>query len=99
MSWARRGVYEARGVRAVLAWHNAREQHAVQAATEVHCDDAQHSTQNEDEQLAAAAVGETYAEITGPALPPGRVHEARAAAIKCTLDWGVLYLMHDCIPR
>ena len=45
------------GVRAVQAWHSARELHAVRAATEVHCDDAQDRTRHEDDQLAAAAAG------------------------------------------
>ncbi len=79
----------AHGVRAVCAWHSARELHAVRAATEVHCDAAQDRTGNEDEQLAAAAVGETYDEITGAALPPDLVKQARAEEIKFMLDWGV----------
>ncbi len=86
----------ARGVRAVRAWHGARELHAVRAATEVHCDAAQDRTGNEDEQLAAAAVGETYDEITGAALPPELVRQARAEDIKFMVDWGVweLSLIH-----
>ncbi len=79
----------ARGVRAVQAWRGARELHAVRAATEVHCDDAQDRTKNEDEQLAAASVGETYDEIAGAALPPELVRQARAEEIKFMLDWGV----------
>jgi hypothetical protein len=79
----------ARGARAVQAWHGARELHAVRAATEVHCEAAQGRTYHEDEQLAAAVMGETYDEITGAALPPDLVKQARAEEIKFMLDWGV----------
>mgnify|MGYP002806614889 FL=1 len=57
----------ARGIRAVRAWHGARELHAVRGniprmgePTEVYCDAAQEHTNNEDEQLAAWSVGEVY---------------------------------------
>ncbi len=88
----------ARGVRAVRAWHTARELHAVRAATEVHSDAAQQHTNDEDEQLAAWAPGEVYDEITGAALPPSLVQAARAEEIKFMLEWGVWEraLITDC---
>ncbi len=82
--------HRARGIRAVRAWHNARTLHAVRGKpTEVRCDDAQDSTNNEDEQLAAWPMGEVYDEITGAALSPELVRQARAEEIKFMLDWGV----------
>ncbi len=55
------------GIRAVRAWHSARELHTVRGnipgrvePTEVHCDDAQEHTGNEDEQLAAWSTGDVY---------------------------------------
>jgi hypothetical protein len=77
------------GIRAVRAWHGARALHAVRAATEVHCDAAQNSTQHEDVQLAAWSVGEVFDEITGAALSPELVRQARAEEIKFMLNWGV----------
>ncbi len=88
----------ARGARAVRVWRGARELHAVRGTTEVHCDDAQDRTKNEDEQLAAWTTGEVYDEITGAALPPQLVQQARAEEIKFMLDWGVWEraLITDC---
>jgi hypothetical protein len=88
----------ARGVRAVQLWRGARELHAVRAATEVSCDDAQDLVKNEDEQLAAWTAGEVYDEITGAALAPELVRQARAEEIKFMLDWGVWTraLVTDC---
>ncbi len=86
----------ARGIRAVQAWRSARDQHSVQGKTpargeptEVHCDDAQEHTRDEDEQLAAWPMGEVWDEITGAALSPELVRQARAEEIKFMLDWGV----------
>jgi hypothetical protein len=93
------------GARAVRVWRGARELHAVRGnipgrvePTEVHCDDAQGCTRNEDEQLAAWTTGEVYDEITGATLPPQLVQQARAEEIKFMLDWGVWEraLITDC---
>jgi hypothetical protein len=77
------------GVRAVRAWRGARGLHAVRAATEVHADAAQESTQNEDEQLAAWASKEVFDEITGATLPPDLVRQARAEELTFMREWGV----------
>ncbi len=81
----------ARGIRAVRAWRSAREQHSVQGImpAEVHCDAAQEHTRDEDEELAAWPTKEVYDEITGAALSPELVRQARAEEVKFMLDWGV----------
>ncbi len=79
----------ARGIRALKAWRDARGLHAVRAATEVHADAAQDHTRDEDEQLAAWARKEVYDEITGAALPPDLVKQARAEELKFMREWGV----------
>jgi hypothetical protein len=66
--------------------------HAVSgpaASTEVHCGAAPGRAKNEDDELAAWSVGETYDEITGAVLPPDLVRQARAEEVKFMLDWGV----------
>jgi hypothetical protein len=61
-------------------------------ASEVHCDEAQGRTRDEDDEVAAWAAGpagETFDEITGAVLPPKLVQQARAEEIKFMLDWKV----------
>ncbi len=62
--------------------------------TEVHCGEVQGRTKDEDEELAAWSVGEVYDEwsvgevydeITGAALPPELVRQARDEEIKIML--------------
>jgi hypothetical protein len=77
------------GVRAVRAWRDARELHAGRAATEVHADAAQGHTQDEEKELAAWAQKEVYDEITGAALAPDLVKQARAEELNFMRDWGV----------
>ena len=50
---------------------------------------AQGHTDNEDGQLAAWPTKDVYDEITGAALSPELVRQARAEEIKFMLDWGV----------
>ncbi len=71
------------------AWRDARGIHAVRAATEVHADAAQDHTRDEDEQLAAWSGKEVYDEITGAALPPDLVKQARAEELTFMREWGV----------
>jgi hypothetical protein len=56
---------------------------------EVHAEAAQGHTQNEEEQLAAWAQKEVYDEITGAALPPDLVRQARAEELTFMREWGV----------
>jgi hypothetical protein len=62
---------------------------AAASSTEVHCGAAQSRTKDEEDELAAWSVGETYDEITGAVLPPDLVRQARAEEIKFILNWGV----------
>ncbi len=56
---------------------------------EVTADAAQKHTQDEEAQLAAWAGGEVFDEITGAALPPELVRQARAEELQFMRDWGV----------
>jgi hypothetical protein len=71
---------------------------AAASSTEVHCGAAQSRTKDEEDELAAWSVGETYDEITGAVLPPDLVRQARAEEIKFMLNWGVWEraLITDC---
>ncbi len=66
--------------------------------TEVQCKPSQSRVRDEDAELAVWSVGEIYDEITGAALPPDLVRQARAEEVKFMLDWGVWEraLITDC---
>ena len=88
------GTWRARGVGGLHAGHGGRHP----SSTEVHCEEAQGRTKDEEEELAAWSAGEIYDEITGAALPSELVRQARAEEIKFMLDWGVWEraLITDC---
>ncbi len=64
----------------------------------VHCGEASGSVKDEEEELAAWPAAVVYDEITGAALPPRLVQQARAEEVKFMLDWGVWEraLVTDC---
>ena len=55
----------------------------------MHCGAALGRAKDEEDELAAWSGKETYDEITGAALPPDLVRQARAEEVKFMLDWGV----------
>jgi hypothetical protein len=67
-------------------------------SVEVHCGEASGRVKDEEEELAAWPAAVVYDEITGAALPPGLVRQARAEEVQFMLDWGVWEraLVSDC---
>jgi hypothetical protein len=67
-------------------------------SVEVHCAPSESRVRDESAELAAWPAPEVYDEITGAALPPDLVRQARAEEIKFMLDWGVWKraLVTDC---
>ncbi len=67
-------------------------------SVEVHCAPSECRVRNEAAELAAWPAPEVYDEITGAALPPELVRQARAEEIKFMIDWGVWEraLVTDC---
>jgi hypothetical protein len=86
----------ARSSRGLHALHGCRNPRP--RATEVHCEEVSGRVKDEDEEAAAWPVKEVYDEITGAALPPELVRQARAEEVKFMLDWGVWEraLVTDC---
>jgi hypothetical protein len=82
---------DAGGLRAVQGCRSTPSQ-------EVHCEEAHGRTKDEDAELAAWPEAVVYDEITGAALQPELVKQARAEEIKFMLDWGVWEraLITDC---
>jgi hypothetical protein len=67
-------------------------------SVEVRCGEATGRVKDEDEELAAWPAAAVYDEITGAALAPELVRQARAEEVKFMLDWGVWEraLITDC---